>query len=92
MSAYGYRNRGPLLPHLAFTENSTQIDFTAENVEIPPNFTNARLAIELSTLASESAESQFSMVETRSLDDEYTPGVFKVAYFYIAYRNLQSFY
>jgi len=78
LTAYGGRNRGSLLPHLAFTENSTQLDFTAENVEIPTNFSNARLAIELSALASEPTESQFSMVQTRSLDDEYTPGVFKL--------------
>jgi hypothetical protein len=64
---------------LAFTENSTQVDFTFENVEIPENVTNARLAIELSTIASEPT-GPFSMVETRSLDDEYTPGVFKVCY------------
>lgn len=77
LTAYGTRGRSPILPHLAFTENSTQIDFIFDRLETKESFTNARLAIELATVVSE-PNSRFTLNVSQSLDDEYTPGVFKV--------------
>lgn len=65
------------MPHLAFTENSTQIDFVFDHLEISESSSNARLAIELATVVSE-PNSRFTLNVSQSLDDEYTPGVFKV--------------
>ena len=77
LTAYGTRGRSSILPHLAFTENSTQVDFVFDRVETKESFTNARLAMELATVVSE-PENQFTLNVSQSLDDEYTPGVFKV--------------
>lgn len=77
LTAYGTRGRSPILPHLAFTENSTQIDFIFDRLETKESFTNARLAIELATVVSE-PNSRFTLNVSQSLDDEYTPGVFKL--------------
>lgn len=65
-----------MLPHLAFTENSTQVDFVFDHLEMV-YVPNARLAVEIATLVSE-PNSQFTLNVSQSLDDEYTPGVFKV--------------
>ncbi len=54
------------------------MDFVFDHLKAKNNFTNARLAIELATVVSE-PESQFTLNVSQSLDDEYTPGVFKVA-------------
>lgn len=74
---FGTRNRSPILPHLAYTENSTQLDFIFDHLEFDANFSNLRIAMEMSTIASE-RDNFFSLDVSRSLDDEYTPGVFKV--------------
>ncbi|XP_046441974.1 glycosylated lysosomal membrane protein A-like [Daphnia pulex] len=77
LTAYGTRGRSPILPHLAFTENSTQVDFVFDHVETKESFTNARLAMELAAVVSE-PDSRFTLNVSQSLDDEYTPGVFKL--------------
>lgn len=77
LTAYGSRARSSILPHLAFTENSTQLDLVFDNVLTGHSFPNHRLAVEIATIVSEPG-SRFSVNVSRSLDDEYTPGVFKV--------------
>ena len=53
------------------------MDFVFDHVEAKNSFTNARLAMELATIVSE-PENRFTVNVSKSLDDEYTPGVFKV--------------
>ena len=77
LTSYGTRGRSPILPHLAFTENSTQVDFVFDHVETKKMFSNARLAMELAVVVSE-PDNRFTLNVSQSLDDEYTPGVFKV--------------
>ena len=60
-----------------FTENSTQLDIVFDDVETRELFPNARLGAELVTVALE-PKHPFSLSVSHSLDDEYTPGVFKV--------------
>jgi len=62
-----------------FTENSTQLDLIFEHVKVEKQFTNVRIGVELVTIASEPSNS-FSSSISHSLDDEYTPGVFKVKF------------
>lgn len=76
LTTSGNQERSSVLPHLMFTENSTQLDLIFENVETE-QFANARLGVELITIASE-PNNPFSSSISHSLDDEYTPGVFKV--------------
>ena len=77
-----------------YTENATQIDIVLDRVETKQAFKNARLAMEVVTMVNEPIENalenatalsvpqsetgNFTMQVSRSLDDEYTPGVFKV--------------
>jgi len=69
-----------------FTENSTQLDIVFDDVETRELFPNARLGAELVTVALE-PKHPFSLSVSHSLDDEYTPGVFKL----IEIRSLQHF-
>jgi len=77
LTASGNRERSSVLPHLMFTENSTQLDLIFEHVKVEKQFTNVRIGVELVTIASEPSNS-FSSSISHSLDDEYTPGVFKL--------------
>jgi len=77
LTVNGNRERSSVLPHLMFSENSTQIDLIFKHVETDEHFANARLGVELATTALE-PNSPFTSSISHSLDDEYTPGVFKL--------------
>ena len=80
LTTYGTRERSGRLPHLMHTENATQVDVVLGGVPNPAAFANGRLALELVTAVREPpASGNFSLTVSRSLDDEYTPGVFKVS-------------
>lgn len=82
LTTYGTRERSGRLPHLMHTENATQVDVVLGGVPNPAAFANGRLALELVTAVSEPpASGNFSLTVSRSLDDEYTPGVFKLMEF-----------
>jgi Lysosomal transcription factor, NCU-G1 len=61
-----------------YTENTTQVDVVFDQVPSKHSYNNARLAMEIVTMVTEPS-ANFSMEISRSLDDEYTPGVFKVS-------------
>ncbi|XP_046332564.1 glycosylated lysosomal membrane protein-like [Haliotis rufescens] len=69
------QSRESSLPHLLYNENVTQFDFTLDN--FMPSFSMSRFAVELAII-SQSKKEDMSIEETKSIDDEYTPGVFRI--------------
>lgn len=73
-TAYDHLGRESELPHLQFNENITQFDLTIDNLWT--NFSKSRFALE-GIMVSE-GNTGMKIDETRSIDDEYSPGVFKI--------------
>ncbi|XP_064608524.1 glycosylated lysosomal membrane protein-like [Liolophura sinensis] len=65
------------LPHLLYNDNITQLDFTLN--KISPLYKQSRFGLEVVVLSEDSPSSVPTDFHTeQSIDDEYTPGVFKV--------------
>ena len=65
------------LPHLMHTPDSLGFDVTLDKVD--PSSSSTRYAIELAFVTSLSAENKtMTLNVTKSVDDEHTPGIFKV--------------
>ena len=73
-NAYGVEGREDQLPHLQYNENLTQFDLNLDH--LATNFSDSRWAVEIISVGSNS-EDMF-LDESRSIDDEYAPGVFQV--------------
>lgn len=69
-------DRGPVLPHLEFTANSTHVDFSLSDVI--PTFANSRFALEMTLVTSNKSTEKQILTNYRSFDDEHSPGVFEV--------------
>ena len=63
------------LPRLIYNANNTQFNFALDN--FVPTFNKSRFALEMSVVANKSSH-DMSVEETKSIDDEYSPGVFRV--------------
>ena len=61
------------------TENSAQIDFTLQNIDA---FSSARWVLEAVFLSSDKTN-RMGIDKSKSIDDEYTPGVFTVGIYNI---------
>ena len=68
--------RGSRLPHLHYTADSNRFSLTLDNVNITTN--NTRFAVEINYIVS--GDSEPDVTSERSIDDEYTPAVFKTVY------------
>ena len=75
-TAYDHLGRESELPHLQFNENITQFDLTVDNLWT--NFSMSRFALE--GIMVSNGKTGMKIDETRSIDDEYSPGVFKVGF------------
>ena len=73
-SAFDHTGRETDLPHLQFNENITQFDLTIDHLWT--NLSMSRYAVELIMVGE--GKTGMKIDETRSIDDEYSPGVFKV--------------
>ena len=73
--AFGGSGREDQLPHLEYNENLTQFDLNIDH--IMTDLSKARFAVELIMLGN--GMEDMKLDETKSIDDEYTPGVFRVA-------------
>jgi hypothetical protein len=65
------------LPRLIYNTNNTQLNFVLD--KYIPMFNHSRFALEMSVVANKSDD--MSIQTTKSIDDEYSPGVFKVNIF-----------
>ncbi|XP_029658393.1 glycosylated lysosomal membrane protein [Octopus sinensis] len=75
------------LPHLQLNDNLTLVGFSVDGV--PADFVNSRFA--LNTTYISSYQSKFDVNSVKSLDDEYTPGVFKVTTWSSHKKSYHSF-
>ncbi|GFR68750.1 glycosylated lysosomal membrane protein [Elysia marginata] len=71
----GSGGRASELPALEKTANLTQLDFVLANYT--PTFSKSRFALE-AVLVSLSNNKKMAIDETQSIDDEYSPGVFRI--------------
>ncbi|XP_045156668.2 glycosylated lysosomal membrane protein B-like [Mercenaria mercenaria] len=74
LSAYSSSGRESQLPHLEYSENITQFDLNIDHVWT--NLSMSRFGIEMVMLGG--GKDEMKVDETRSIDDEYTPGVFTI--------------
>ncbi|XP_070542844.1 glycosylated lysosomal membrane protein A-like [Ptychodera flava] len=76
-TAYGEKDRSKILPHLQYTANTTQVDFTIDSLE--PAFNSSRFALEVLAVSGQKNPKEDIIKQmTKSIDDEYTPGMFEV--------------
>ncbi|XP_071965675.1 glycosylated lysosomal membrane protein A-like isoform X2 [Antedon mediterranea] len=73
--AYNETGRATALPHMQYTENTTQFDFSIKN--FPSHFLNSRYAVEVLMVSDKAAELHVK----KSIDDEYTPAIFSIMNF-----------
>ena len=79
MAVAGQDERGDVLPHLAYTSQSTLLQINLIGVEIK-NFRNPKLMTDITVAVPDIQGNQLNKVETiTSMNDEYTPGVFDVS-------------
>uniref|UniRef100_A0A1B0DMW1 Lysosomal transcription factor n=1 Tax=Phlebotomus papatasi TaxID=29031 RepID=A0A1B0DMW1_PHLPP len=78
LATFATPDHAPMTPHLMHTENSTQIDLILDSVLTNETFENPRFAIEVILVAMEPHRDNYTVVVRKSLDDEFTPGIFKI--------------
>lgn len=79
LKCYGHEDHDVDFPHLLHSTNVTQIDF--EFIDLNSrnhSFPSTRLAAEFVLVADENKSKPFQVSERKTLDDEHTPGIFKL--------------
>ncbi|XP_074105584.1 glycosylated lysosomal membrane protein [Cotesia typhae] len=66
-----------VIPHMLHSENSTQIDFIINHLRTNSSFNKSRFGLELMVVSEGDSSSRMSIDTKKSLDDEYTPGIFE---------------
>lgn len=75
-STHGTAGHSEKIPHLLHTENSTEIDLILKDLRIQPNVSCTRLALGVTAVSMADPKGNFSLNTRRSVDDEFTPGIF----------------
>nr|CAD7409085.1 unnamed protein product [Timema cristinae] len=76
VSAYGYNDHSDILPHLVHTQNSSLIDLVIDKLGTNSHFSHARFAVDIILASQDPKNTTMTFESHKSLDDEYTPGVF----------------
>lgn len=66
------------IPHLLHSINVTQIDIEFVNLTANASFDSPRVAAEFVLVANETSTRPFTISERKTVDDEHTPGTFKL--------------
>lgn len=77
-STHGLAGHSGRIPHLLHTENATEIDLILKDMRVERNFSCPRMALGLTVVSQDDAKSNFSLNVRRSVDDEFTPGIFEL--------------
>lgn len=77
-STFGMAGHSEKIPHLLHTENATEIDLILKDIRVDRNFSCTRMAIGVTVVSMDEARSNYSLSTRRSVDDEFTPGIFEV--------------
>lgn len=86
---FDHMDRATDLPHLQYTEDTSQFDFKLMNINTG-NMSLSRFALETVLFSTDPADRDMKFDETKSIDDEYTPGVFTV-YIILQYLSIIIF-
>lgn len=80
MKCYGISDHDADFPRLLHSENSTQIDLILNNLTMNGPFNSPRYAFEVVVISDEHLPEEDNVIvtSTKSLDDEYTPGIFQI--------------
>ncbi|KAI2808474.1 hypothetical protein BLOT_006418 [Blomia tropicalis] len=79
LNVFNQAGRGDTIPRLQYTEASNLIQLIVDNIYIKPhgNFSIDAQLISNFTIVMEGDDVKESIEENRSIDDEYTPGIFQ---------------
>lgn len=85
LNVFNQAGRGDTIPRLQYTEASNLIQLIVDNIYIKPhgNFSIDAQLISNFTIVMEGDDVKESIEENRSIDDEYTPGIFQVSLSYL---------
>ncbi|RZF37484.1 hypothetical protein LSTR_LSTR005359 [Laodelphax striatellus] len=76
MGAFGGEKRDSDLPHMLHSSNMSQMDITLDH--LPPTYPRSRFGVSLLAATSDPGNATLRYADTRNIDDEYAPGVFKM--------------
>ncbi|XP_031442002.1 glycosylated lysosomal membrane protein isoform X2 [Clupea harengus] len=85
-SAFGSKGRGAVWPGLLHNANSSQLRIWLDNVS--PRSNQSRFALELQSVSSAAQRGHVDVL--KSIDDEYTPSIFKVSQWVSSPSNASS--
>ncbi|KAH3833721.1 glycosylated lysosomal membrane protein-like [Dreissena polymorpha] len=86
LNAFGSHGREDQLPHMQYNENLTQFDLTID--DLGTNLVNSRFGVEV-LIVGENNEAMI-VNSTKSIDDEYSPGVFLIYNWYTRLTTLDT--
>lgn len=78
MKFFGSEDHDTDIPHLLHSVNVTQMDIEFVNLTVNASIGSPRIAMELVLIANETSTRPFTISERKTLDDEHTPGTFKL--------------
>ncbi|OWF56738.1 glycosylated lysosomal membrane protein B-like [Mizuhopecten yessoensis] len=74
---FDHGDRADYLPHLEYNEDTTHFDFILQDID-NGNMSSARYGVETIFFSEDSDKGDMSIELTKSIDDEYSPGVFSI--------------
>jgi hypothetical protein len=78
ISGYSDEGFGHWLPHLSHSPKTCQVDIQLQKLNSTSGFKHSRFAIELYIVSDTDKNSAIIRQISTTLDDEHTPGIFKV--------------
>ena len=78
MQVPGEESRMDHSPHLKYISNTSLVTLTLNNLDV--HFNESRFSLELVTFSSDDSNVASHITESRSVDDEYSPGIFIVCF------------
>ncbi|XP_014670233.1 PREDICTED: glycosylated lysosomal membrane protein A-like [Priapulus caudatus] len=79
LEAYGTDSRSEALPHLLYTSDSMQCQLKLDS--FPTKYRASRFALEMLMVKVKEPNEYMTLEEHQSIDDEYTPGIFKAIHY-----------
>lgn len=81
-TTHGTAGHSMQIPHLLHTENATEIDLILRDMRVERDFACPRMAVGVTVVSlrdkEEKVKGNFSLNVRRSVDDEFTPGIFEL--------------
>lgn len=77
LSAFGNLDHSEVQPHLLHTVNASQVDVVLNGLTTTESF-KSRFALGFTIVTLDSSDSAIHLSERKTLDDEHSPGVFKI--------------